>query len=91
VYDSIKLQGRSGWSQVGGTSLASPLIAAVYALAGNAASVSYPAALPYGKPAALHDVTEGPSTGKCKTTACAPAAGYDGPTGLGTPNGTSAF
>ena len=91
VYDSIKLQGRSGWSQVGGTSLASPLIAAVYALAGNAASVNYPAALPYGKPAALHDVTEGPSTGKCKTTACAAATGYDGPTGLGTPNGTTAF
>jgi subtilase family serine protease len=91
VYDSVRLQGRAGWSQVGGTSLASPLIAAVYALAGNAASASYPASLPYGKPASLHDVTEGSATGKCRTTACAAAKGFDGPTGLGTPSGTAAF
>jgi subtilase family serine protease len=91
VYDSVRLQGRAGWSQVGGTSLASPLIAGVYALAGNAASANYPAALPYAKPASLHDVTEGPSTGSCKTTACTAAKGYDGPTGLGTPNGIAGF
>jgi hypothetical protein len=91
VYDSTRYNGRSGWFQVGGTSLASPLIAGVYALAGNAASASYPASLAYGKPAALHDVSTGPATGSCSTTACKAASGYDGPTGLGTPNGTSAF
>jgi subtilase family serine protease len=91
VYDTTRYQGRSGWFQVGGTSLASPLIAGVYALAGNAASVAYPASLPYAKPTALHDVTAGASTGKCATTACKAGTGYDGPTGLGTPNGTSAF
>jgi subtilase family serine protease len=91
VYDSTKYQGRAGWMQVGGTSLASPLIAAVYALAGNAATVQYPASLPYADPAGLHDVTSGASTGSCKTAACKPAAGYDGPTGLGSPSGTAAF
>ena len=91
VYDSTRYQGRSGWLQVGGTSLASPLIASTYAVAGNAASVAYPAALPYGNAGALHDVTAGASTGRCATTACKPAIGYDGPTGLGTPNGVSAF
>jgi subtilase family serine protease len=91
VYDSTKYQGRSGWLQVGGTSLASPLIAGVYALAGNAASVAYPASLPYADPAALHDVIAGAATGKCTTTACKPGPGFDGPTGLGSPKGTAAF
>ena len=35
------VQGLDGWAQVGGTSLSSPLIASVYALAGNTASVVY--------------------------------------------------
>lgn len=91
VYDTTRYNGRTGWFQVGGTSLASPLIAGVYALAGNAASVSYPAALPYAHSSALHDVSEGPSTGNCSTTACKAAAGYDGPTGLGTPSGLGGF
>ncbi|TMK97083.1 MAG: peptidase S8 [Actinobacteria bacterium] len=91
VYDSTRYQGRRGWFQVGGTSLASPLIAATYALAGNAATVAYPAALPYGAASALHDITAGASTGSCTTTACKPASGYDGPTGLGSPSGTAGF
>src|SRR5262249_15633167 len=40
VYDTF---GFGGWVTVGGTSLSSPLIAGVYALAGNASSFSYPA------------------------------------------------
>lgn len=91
VYDTTKYYGQVGWFHVGGTSLASPLIAGVYALAGNAASVSYPALLPYGNTSALHDVIGGSSTGNCSTTACKPGPGYDGPTGLGTPNGIGAF
>jgi subtilase family serine protease len=91
VYDTTRYQGRSGWYPVGGTSLASPLIAAVYALAGNAANQSYPASLPYSNTSSLHDVTGGPSTGNCGTIMCSAAAGYDGPTGVGTPNGLGAF
>ncbi len=91
VYDSVRYNGKTGWFQVGGTSLASPLIAAAYALADNAASQPYPATLPYSDTAALHDVTAGPGTGSCGTTACNANLGYDGPTGVGTPNGLSAF
>src|SRR6185312_10601065 len=91
VYDTMRYQGRSGWFKVGGTSLSSPLVAGVYALAGNAASASYPASLAYANPAALHDVTSG-STGNCGgTIMCNAAAGYDGPTGLGSPKGLGAF
>jgi len=94
VYDTTKYQGQSGWFTVGGTSLAAPLIAGVYGLAGGG-SGSYPAALPYAHqsdlPAALHDVTSG-SNGSCGTsTMCKGAVGYDGPTGVGTPNGLAAF
>jgi subtilase family serine protease len=91
VYDTTMYQGRSGWFKVGGTSLSAPLIAGVYALAGNAATASYPVSLAYANPPALHDVTSG-SNGSCGgATICAGAVGYDGPTGLGTPNGVGAF
>ncbi len=91
VYDTTKYQGLHGWYTVGGTSLASPLIAAVYALAGDAATQSYPASLPYSNSASLHDVTSGASTGSCGTIMCNAAVGYDGPTGMGTPNGLGGF
>jgi subtilase family serine protease len=90
VYDSTRYEGQKGWFQVGGTSLGSPLVAAVFALAGGTSTVSYAAQLPYGNPSALHDVTSG-STGSCGTIMCTAGTGYDGPTGLGTPNGLGAF
>jgi subtilase family serine protease len=90
VYDTTRYQGRSGWFQVGGTSLSAPLIAAVYALAGNASSATYPASIPYAHTSSLHDVTSG-SNGNCSTIMCKGVAGYDGPTGVGTPNGTGGF
>jgi len=91
VYDTTKYQGRSGWFTVGGTSLSAPLIAGVYALAGNAATVAYPASLPYANRSALHDVTSG-SNGTCAyVRMCKGLVGYDGPTGLGTPNGVGSF
>ncbi|MFL5820496.1 MAG: peptidase S8 [Solirubrobacteraceae bacterium] len=90
VYDTTKYQGRSGWFQVGGTSLSAPLIAAVYALAANADSTDYPASLPYANQNSLHDITSG-TNGNCATIMCSAHSGYDGPTGVGTPNGTSGF
>lgn len=89
VYDTVRYQGRSGWFQVGGTSLASPIIASVYALAGNASS-TIDGSYPYSKTNSLHDVTSG-SNGSCGTYLCKGQTGYDGPTGNGTPNGTNAF
>jgi subtilase family serine protease len=79
----------STWAQVGGTSESSPIIAAVYALSGN--TTGYANAIPYGHSSSLNDVTIG-SNGSCPTTQwCNARTGWDGPTGLGTPNGTGAF
>jgi hypothetical protein len=83
-------QGLDGWAQVGGTSLSSPLIASVYALAGNTGSITY-GSYPYSHTGSLFDVTSG-TNGSCGGSyLCTAGAGYDGPTGLGTPDGTGAF
>jgi subtilase family serine protease len=41
VYDTYRMPGGGGWLKVGGTSVSAPIIAGVYALAGNAATVNY--------------------------------------------------
>jgi subtilase family serine protease len=80
----------STWAQVGGTSESSPIIASVFALAGSTYS-GYSNAVPYQHATSLNDVTGG-SNGTCPTTQwCNARSGWDGPTGLGTPNGTGAF
>jgi subtilase family serine protease len=90
VYDSTAYQGYVGWQVYGGTSVASPIIASVYALAGNTASVNN-AALAYANTGSLNDVTSG-SDGTCSVSQlCNARTGWDGPTGLGTPNGVGAF
>ncbi|WP_329462118.1 putative Ig domain-containing protein [Streptomyces sp. NBC_01431] len=88
VYDSYQA---SGWNVYGGTSASSPIIASVYALAGTPAAGTAPASYPYAHPGSLNDVTSG-ANGSCSPAyLCTAGAGYDGPTGLGTPNGTAAF
>jgi hypothetical protein len=81
-----------GWQVYGGTSVASPIIASVYALAGIPVSGTYPASYLYAhQPSGLNDVTSG-SNGTCNPSyLCTAGPGYDGPTGLGTPNGITAF
>lgn len=89
VYDSVRYQGRRGWFQVGGTSLSSPIVAGVYALSGNITGAAN--SIPYINTANIHDVTTG-SNGSCSGSyLCTAVSGYDGPTGLGTPNGAGAF
>ncbi|HXR27943.1 MAG TPA: S53 family peptidase [Solirubrobacteraceae bacterium] len=105
------------WCTIGGTSLASPLIASVFALAGGPASTAFPARTLYenelAAPGSLHDITTG-SNGECtlaplgsgesgctageeasvscaSALICLAASGYDGPSGVGTPNGLAAF
>jgi hypothetical protein len=125
IYDSYAcsqcLQ-NPGWATVGGTSLASPLIASVYALAGGAQGMSHPVLTLYGHLGAAYDVTVGgngwcdgegaaacgdpnslgfgvvdcdyPASGTVPAAgdlACDAAVGFDGPTGVGTPNGLTAF
>jgi subtilase family serine protease len=88
VYDSY---GGGTWSVFGGTSVATPIIGSMYALAGNAPSSHQMNSLPYADPGALNDVTSG-SNGSCSVAyLCNGEVGYDAPTGLGTPNGVAAF
>ena len=90
VYDSTAYEGESGWLEFGGTSVASPIIASVYGLGATLASGTYTSNL-YSHTSALYDVTSG-SDGSCGGTyLCTGKTGYDGPTGLGTPDGVAAF
>jgi len=89
VYDSTRYLFQSGWLVFGGTSVASPLIASTYALAGNTSSIDN-GSYPYSHTSGMNDVTTG-STSTCGNDLCTAGPGWDGPTGLGTPNGTSAF
>jgi subtilase family serine protease len=87
VYGPVSSR-KSGWLVFGGTSVAAPLVAGVYGANGGA--VNY-GSDPYNNTAALFDVTSG-SNGSCGGSyLCTGVVGYDGPTGLGTPNGTTAF
>ena len=88
VYDTYQSGGY--WFVYGGTSASSPIIAGIYALAGNAAKKANGSYL-YSHAAYLNDVTTG-NNGKCSPSyLCTAGKGYDGPTGLGTPNAVGAF
>lgn len=87
VYDTYQ---EPGWLVFGGTSVASPIIASVYALAGNASTVNY-GSYPYNHASSLYDVKQG-SNGSCGGSyLCTALVGYDGPTGNGTPHGKGGF
>jgi hypothetical protein len=82
VYDSED----GGWVVVGGTSEATPLIAAYYALLGSAAQGPSWA---YANASLLNDPSTG-SNGACAASIsyiCDAGAGYDGPTGVGSISG----
>jgi PKD repeat protein len=122
IYDSVDWSS-TGWGQVGGTSLSSPVLTGIIALAGGPGGIDYPARTVYANSAAspldFFDVTSG-GNAICKggsdkpgstcatdaandgetinsgddcggTIACNAGAGYDGPTGVGTPNGIAGF
>ena len=83
VYDTAV--GQRGWIVIGGTSAASPLVAGMIGLAGNAATLTI--ADIYHDKHAFHDVVGG-SVGYCDDAyICTGGKGYDGPTGLGSPDG----
>ena len=63
----------------------------MYALAGTPGASDSPSVYPYMHAANLYDVMSG-NNGTCSPAVlCTAGAGWDGPTGLGTPNGTAAF
>ena len=71
------------WQQVGGTSAASPFTAAIYALTGHGHEAP---GFAYNNTGAFHDVTSG-KNGTCGNVLCNAGTGWDGPTGVGTPDG----
>lgn len=78
------------WHVEGGTSASSPFVAGVYALGGHASAIKASKSL-YKNPDGFYDVTEG-SDGSCTPTIfCMAQKGYDAASGMGTPNGVSAF
>ena len=82
---------QGGWLEVGGTSVSSPIIASVFALANHITAGTFPSSYSYAHTGALFDVTMG-SNGSCSPAfLCHAEVGYDGPTGNGTPNGLGAF
>jgi subtilase family serine protease len=91
VYDSFD---QDGWLVVGGTSASSPFIAGVIALAGNPA-VFANASYIYAHAGSLNDITRGSNSSGAMDCGgdyqCTAVAGYDGPTGNGTPNGVASL
>lgn len=84
-------QGKGTWLVFGGTSVSAPLIGGIYGAIGigpvNAAQKIWASR----GTAALNDITVG-TNGACGGTYfCTAGAGYDGPTGNGTPSGSGAF
>jgi len=96
VYDTYGLDQFGllpGWIVVGGTSLAAPLVSGMIALAGNATSLGT-ANYIYDHRARLRDVIGGSNAiflDCAGNYLCTALRGYDGPTGLGTPEGVSAL
>jgi subtilase family serine protease len=96
AYDTY---GYAGWVTVAGTSIATPLIAATYALAGNASAQHGGEKIwtltTEERKKALHAISEG-SNGSCGGSYLCEAGtrqygAYSGPAGWGTPNGIGAF
>lgn len=82
-----------GWAVYTGTSVAAPIIATLYAIAGNSTSPLAPYTNAAAHPEWVNDVTGG-STLNCPSGTgrlCTAAAGWDGPTGVGTPANVNLF
>lgn len=90
VYSSLS-PGGTGWFVVGGTSLASPLVAGMVAGSRGSSQGTVTARL-YRSAGTdrLLDVSLG-SNGRCVTYLCQAGPGYDGPTGVGAPRSQSVF
>ncbi|WP_394820677.1 S8 family serine peptidase [Pendulispora albinea] len=93
VYNSYGVpSGGSGWAIVGGTSAATPIVAAIFVLTGKA---GYNGSFIWQNPKLFYDVTTGNNASRwfdaglvCPRGSylCNARVGFDGPTGWGSPN-----
>jgi hypothetical protein len=85
---AVYINGR--WGVEGGTSASSPFVAGIYGLGAHSAKITASKSL-YAHPKAFYDVTSG-SDGSCSPAIfCTAGPGFDGASGLGTPDGIAAF
>jgi subtilase family serine protease len=88
VFSSKHIATTPAWLVFGGTSVSAPVIAGIYGENGGATNYGRD---PYNHTTKLYDVKTG-ANGVCGGSyLCTAGKGYDGPTGLGTPNGDNAF
>jgi subtilase family serine protease len=78
-------RGAGGFIVVGGTSASSPFVAGVYARY-KISGASHDASFAYGHTSEFFDITSG-SNGSCTSALCRARTGWDGPSGIGSPNG----
>jgi subtilase family serine protease len=89
----------SGWLAFGGTSVSTPIVASAYALAGNALTQVGASGIWKRHTHNIFDVTRGNNLSQklgvfCASKVsyiCIARAGFDGPTGWGSPNGIGAL
>ena len=85
---AVAIYYNGSWGEVGGTSVATPLVGGLFGANGGAV---HAASTIYSHTTDLWDVTSG-SNGSCSPAyLCTGEVGYDGPTGNGTPDGLTAF
>ncbi len=91
VYDSINGGAGSPWLVYGGTSVSAPLIAGMYGKAAHTATSASPSYLYSHLANHRYDIKSG-TNGTCGGSyLCKAIAGYDGPTGNGSPKGLGMF
>ncbi len=82
-----------GWTEIGGTSAAAPLMAAMtadaneYSLGHGGARMGFASPFLYANPGIFRDITSGSNVVYSGVTKYAATAGYDMATGLGAPDG----
>jgi hypothetical protein len=83
----------ASWCGVEGTSVSAPIIAGAIALAGSQGSAELQMLYAHARRerGILHEIVRGRVNGCAGQAICAVRRGYDGPTGLGTPDGLGAF
>ena len=88
-FGGISIYSAGCWTPVGGTSAATPLVAAIMARYKLTAKIADDFTPVYQTAYAFNDVTTGNNdpSAKCTDINCTAGVGWDGPTGMGTPNG----